>query len=83
MYQRTMHGPPDGAAVRDRAGFRDLVGREAFAVAPLLALILFLGVYPKPVLDVINPAVTRTMQDAGQTDPAPTVPAGAESGGER
>ena len=74
LVQRTMHGPPDGAAVRDRAGFRDLVGREACAVAPLLALILFLGVYPKPVLDVINPAVTRTMQDAGQTDPAPTVP---------
>ncbi len=83
LVQRTMHGPPDGAAVRDRAGFRDLVGREAFAVAPLLALILFLGVYPKPVLDVINPAVTRTMQDAGQTDPAPTVPAGADNGGER
>jgi NADH-quinone oxidoreductase subunit M len=55
-------------------------------VAPLLALILFLGVYPKPVLDVINPAVTRTMQDAGQTDPAPTVPVGTgqtDSGGER
>ena len=83
LVQRTMHGPPSGAAVRDGRGFRDLVGREAFAVAPLLALILFLGVYPKPVLDVINPAVTRTMQDAGQTDPAPTVPAGAENGGER
>jgi len=80
LVQRTMHGPPVGAAARP---FRDLVGREAFAVAPLLALILFLGVYPKPVLDVINPAVTRTMQDAGQTDPAPTVPAGARSGGER
>ena len=26
-------------------------------MAPLLALILVLGVYPKPVLDVINPAV--------------------------
>ena len=52
-------------------------------MAPLMVLILFLGVYPKPVIDVINPAVTRTMQDAGQTDPAPTVPAGADSGGER
>jgi NADH-quinone oxidoreductase subunit M len=57
---------------------RDLTGREAWALAPLLALILFLGVYPKPVLDVINPAVTRTMQDAGQTDPAPTVRVPAE-----
>jgi NADH-quinone oxidoreductase subunit M len=86
LVQRTMHGPPAGAAaasMRGGAPFRDLVGREAWAVAPLLVLILVLGVYPKPVLDVINPAVTRTMQDAGQTDPAPTVPAGAQSGGGR
>jgi NADH-quinone oxidoreductase subunit M len=75
LVQRTMHGPPAGAALRP---MRDLTGREAWAVAPLLALILFLGVYPKPVLDVINPAVARTMQDAGQTDPAPTVSVPAE-----
>jgi NADH-quinone oxidoreductase subunit M len=74
LVQRTMHGPP----IERVRGFRDLVGREALAVAPLLALILFLGVYPKPVLDVINPAVARTMQDAGQTDPAPTVGVDAE-----
>jgi len=74
-----VHGPP-GERVR---GFRELHAREAWAIAPLVGLILFLGVYPKPVLDVVNPAVTRTMQDAGQTDPAPTVPAGAQSGGQR
>ena len=28
-------------------------------VAPLIALILLFGFYPKPVLDVINPAVER------------------------
>jgi len=75
LVQRTLHGPPAGVALRP---MRDLTGREAWALAPLLALILFLGVYPKPVLDVINPAVTRTMQDAGQTDPAPTVRVPAE-----
>jgi NADH-quinone oxidoreductase subunit M len=80
LVQRIVHGPPAGLATR---GFRDLVGREVWAVAPLIALILFLGVYPKPVLDMINPAVTRTMQDAGQTDPAPDVPAGAQNGGGR
>ena len=41
-------------------------------MAPLLALMLFLGVYPKPLTDVIGPAVDATMQDSGQTDPAPT-----------
>jgi NADH-quinone oxidoreductase subunit M len=80
LIQRVVHGPPRGVVA---GGMRDLVGREVWAVAPLLALILFLGVYPKPVLDMINPAVTRTMQDAGLTDPAPDVPAGAQSGGGR
>jgi len=75
LVQRTMHGPPRGAALRP---FRDLTGREAWAVGPLLALVIFFGVYPKPVLDVITPAVQRTMQDANQTDPAPTVGVAAE-----
>jgi NADH-quinone oxidoreductase subunit M len=80
LVQRIVHGPPAGLAAR---GLRDLRGREVWAIAPLLALILFLGVYPKPVLDMINPAVTRTMQDAGQTDPAPSHPATEQSGGNR
>ena len=28
-------------------------------VAPLIALLLVLGVYPKPMLDIINPAVEQ------------------------
>jgi len=42
----------------------------------LIALLLVLGVYPKPVLDVINPAVENTMTTIGQHDPAPSVPPG-------
>jgi len=42
-------------------------------VAPLIALLLLLGFYPKPVLDVINPAIAATMHDVGKTDPAPSV----------
>jgi NADH-quinone oxidoreductase subunit M len=67
LYQRTFQGP-----VRESvAKFRDLNAREVFAVAPLIALIIFLGVYPKPVLDVINPAVKATLHDVHQTDPVP------------
>jgi NADH-quinone oxidoreductase subunit M len=44
-----------------------------FAVAPLIALLLVLGLYPRPVLDVINPAVERTLDELGVEDPAPTV----------
>jgi NADH-quinone oxidoreductase subunit M len=50
----------------------DLRGREVLAVAPLIALMLVLGFYPKPLTDVINPAVGFTLEDAGVTDPAPT-----------
>jgi NADH-quinone oxidoreductase subunit M len=44
-------------------------------VGPILAIIIGLGVYPKVLLDVINPAVERTMIQIGQHDPAPVVPA--------
>jgi NADH-quinone oxidoreductase subunit M len=75
LYQRTMNGP-----VTEKVKlFRDLNVREAFAIGPLIALIIFLGVYPKPVLDVINPAVTQTLHDVGKTDPAPA--AGVAVGG--
>ena len=68
MYQRMMTGPKPESA----AGIRDLSHREKWVVAPLVALLLVLGFYPKPVLDVINPAVTKTMQTTNVTDPAPT-----------
>jgi NADH-quinone oxidoreductase subunit M len=51
---------------------KDLSLRESLTQAPLIALIVFLGVYPKPLLDTITPAVTATMQQAGRTDPPPT-----------
>ena len=44
--------------VRDEvAGMKDLRPRELLAVAPLVVLLIGAGVYPKPVLDIINPAV--------------------------
>jgi NADH-quinone oxidoreductase subunit M len=71
MYQRVAGGP-----VRDQvAGMKDLRPRETLAVAPLIALIVFVGVYPKPVLDIINPAVRVTMAQVHQTDPVPAHPA--------
>jgi NADH-quinone oxidoreductase subunit M len=51
---------------------RDLQAREVLAVAPLIALMLVLGFYPKPLTDVITPAVNATLQDAERSDPAPT-----------
>ena len=71
MYQRTMTGP-----VRDEvAGMKDLRPRELLAVAPLIVLLIGAGVYPKPVLDIINPAVQVTMTQVHETDPVPAHPA--------
>jgi NADH-quinone oxidoreductase subunit M len=49
-------------------------------VVPLVALIIAMGIYPKPVLDVINPAVNATMSQVHATDPAPAHPATAQNG---
>jgi NADH-quinone oxidoreductase subunit M len=71
MYQRTMTGP-----VRDEvAGMKDLRLRELLAVAPLVVLLIGAGVYPKPVLDIINPAVQVTMAQVHVTNPVPAHPA--------
>ncbi len=69
LYQRMMTGPvADGNDT-----VRDLRPRELLVVAPLIALLIGLGVYPKIALDVINPAVTATLTSIDQPDPAPTL----------
>ncbi|MDQ1700022.1 MAG: NADH-quinone oxidoreductase subunit [Frankiaceae bacterium] len=71
MVQRTIHGP-----VREGIeSFRDLGSREAWVIAPVLAIIVVLGIYPKPLLDAINPAVKQTFSTVRPHDPAPSVPA--------
>jgi hypothetical protein len=47
-----------GAASRP---LRDLHGIEYAIVVPLVILVLFLGLYPKPVLSRIEPATARTV----------------------
>jgi NADH-quinone oxidoreductase subunit M len=71
MYQRMMHGPikPGNELLPD------MRRREVWAIAPVLALLVGLGVYPQPVLNVINPAVSHTLEHVHKTDPAATVPA--------
>ncbi|MEZ0093981.1 NADH-quinone oxidoreductase subunit M [Streptacidiphilus sp. EB129] len=75
LYQRTMTGP----VKPEVSGFRDLRLRELAVVTPLIALLLVLGVYPKPVADIVNPAVRATMSDVHRTDPAPPHPVTAQA----
>ncbi len=73
MYQRTMTGPVTPEV--EQSVTSDLSGRERIAMIPLVLLILALGIYPKPMLDVIEPAVTATMQHVGVSDPQPRISA--------
>jgi NADH-quinone oxidoreductase subunit M len=58
-FQRAFTGKPRG----ENARLRDVNVREVIVVAPLLALSLFLGLYPKPALDRIEPSVRRAVND--------------------
>ena len=74
-YQQVFHHRTDEA----NAHTRDLNWREGLVVVPLIGLIIFLGVYPKPVLDRITPTVTALIHQVDTQDhqrqPVPGAPA--------
>lgn len=51
--QRVFHGPATGA----NATMRDMRSGEFLVMAPLLALIVFLGLYPTPLIERMEPSV--------------------------
>jgi NADH-quinone oxidoreductase subunit M len=57
-YQRVFHGEPD----EENKSFAELSWREGLVLAPLVGLIVFLGVYPKPVLERMEPSVDRLIE---------------------
>ena len=56
MYQRVFFGKITNEA---NAGLKDLPLREILVLAPLVVLIVWVGVYPKPFLDRMEPAALR------------------------
>ena len=58
-YQQVFHGKVDLANSRTR----DLSWAERVVIAPLVVVIVFLGVYPQPVLDRITPTVNRLVAE--------------------
>jgi NADH-quinone oxidoreductase subunit M len=78
-YQRVFHGEVDD----DNRGFAELTWKEGAVLAPLVALIVFLGIYPKPVLDRMEPAVDRLITHVDENSDfvspeVPTPPVGDE-----
>ncbi len=58
-YQRVFHGEP---VVEENRLLPDLNLREVAMLAPVVALIALIGVYPKPFLDRIEPSAERVVQ---------------------
>jgi NADH-quinone oxidoreductase subunit M len=75
-YQRVFHGEPD----EENQHFAELKVKEALVLLPFLGLIVFMGVYPKPVLDRIEPSIdaliTRVEDNTDFVEPEPTIRVG-------
>jgi NADH-quinone oxidoreductase subunit M len=56
-YQQAFHGKP----TIERGAVHDLTWREGLVLAPLVILIVFLGIFPGPVLNRISPSVDRVV----------------------
>jgi NADH-quinone oxidoreductase subunit M len=70
-YQRVFHGEPDEA----NRTFPELKLKEGAVLLPFIGLIVFCGIYPKPMLDRIEPSVTALIahvsDKTGYQDPQP------------
>jgi len=66
--QKALHGP----TTPGNENLSDLNLREKIAIAPVIAIIVFLGFYPSPLLKVINPAASHVIAQLGFSDPLPT-----------
>jgi len=69
-YQRVFTGRPAGA----NAEVKDISWREIGAIAPLIVGIVFLGIYPRPLLDRITPSVGYLLHHVQVADPSAGVP---------
>ena len=67
--QKSLHGETPATSV----GIPDLNLREKIAIAPVIAVLVVLGFYPKPVLNVINTTTQTVMTHAGVVDPVAKV----------
>ena len=82
-YQQVFHGVPRAADEKTK----DLTWLERGLMAPLIIIIVFLGVFPKPVLDRIDPSVNQLVvhveKATGHYQPAVATKGTAALGGHR
>jgi NADH-quinone oxidoreductase subunit M len=75
-YQRIFTGPTREGL----ADIPDLSLRERWVVGPLIALMLVLGFYPAPALDLVRDPAAVTMTQVGVADVTPTIATNDGSG---
>jgi NADH-quinone oxidoreductase subunit M len=69
-YQRVFHGP---LGAQENRSLRDLDLRELVMLAPIVALIVVIGVYPKPFLERIEPSAAQVVRHLQACTVDPTV----------
>ncbi len=73
-YQQVFHG----RVAAENSRLKEMTWREGAIMAPLVILIVLIGVYPRPVLDRIGPSVNQLVahvsQNSGQHEPAVAAP---------
>ena len=67
--QKILHGP----TTPGNENLADLNLREKIAITPVILVIVLMGFYPKPVLDLINPTSEQVVTNAGFSDPVAKV----------
>jgi len=58
LYKRTFFGP---VTKEENKTLKDLNSKETWSLIPLVAIVVWLGVYPKPILDPINNSVNAML----------------------
>ena len=75
-YQRMFHGPVGGKAV----GMLDLTLREKAVMAPIVAAIVAIGLYPAPLYDRVTPTVDQILAEIDRAEQAAvSEPVGGDS----